>query len=201
MSSTKGLLIAIEGIDGAGKTTLAKGIVSSLRKEGIPADYTMEPTRELIGNLIRSLPDEYRDGRIEALLYAADRIHHYEKYIKPRLEAGIIVVVDRYIHSSIAYQGALGAPIHWIKTLNSQVKYPDLAFYIDVTVDLALSRISNSGRRKTFYEKRELLEKVRNIYLSLVEQGELILLDGTLGVNSLISEAVKTILEKIDKSQ
>ncbi len=197
MSNKKGLLIAIEGIDGAGKTTLAKGIVEVLRKRGLKTEYTMEPTRELIGNLIRSLPEEYRDGRIEALLYAADRLHHYVKYIRPRLEAGIIVVVDRYVHSSIAYQGALGAPIEWIRTLNNQVKYPDIAFYIDVSVDLALNRISNSGRKKTFYEKRELLYRVRRIYLELVEKGELILLDGTKDIHSLINKAVSIIVGKI----
>ncbi len=200
MSSKRGLLVAIEGIDGAGKTTLAKGIVYSLRTRGLQADYTMEPTRELIGNLIRSLPEEYRDGRIEALLYAADRLYHYQTYIKPRLENGIIVVVDRYIHSSIAYQGALGAPIDWIKTLNNQVKYPDIAFYVDVSVDVALSRISNSGRRKTFYERKELLNKVRKIYLDLVKIGELILLDGTMGADELVNKALNIILNRIAKN-
>lgn len=197
MLNKKGLLIAIEGIDGAGKTTLAKGIVFSLKARNLQADYTMEPTRELIGNLIRSLPEEYRDGRIEALLYAADRLYHYQTYIKPRLESGIIVVVDRYVHSSIAYQGALGAPIDWIKTLNSQVKYPDIAFYVDVSVDLALSRISNSGRKRTFYERRELLNKVREIYLNLVKSGELILLDGTMSADELVNKALNMILGKI----
>ncbi len=199
MLNKKGLLVAIEGIDGAGKTTLAKGIVSSLRAHGLKADYTMEPTRELIGNLIRSLPNEYRDGRIEALLYAADRLYHYESYIKPRLENGVIVVVDRYIHSSIAYQGALGAPIEWIRTLNSQVKYPDIAFYVDISVDMALSRISNSGRKKTFYERKELLKKVREIYLGLVKDGELILLDGTISADKLVASALRIILSKMVK--
>ncbi len=200
MSNKKGLLIAIEGIDGAGKTTLAKGIVYSLRARGLQADYTMEPTRELIGNLIRSLPEEYRDGRIEALLYAADRLHHYQTYIKPRLDSGVIVIVDRYIHSSIAYQGALGAPIDWIKILNNQVKYPDIAFYVDVSVDIALSRISNSGRKKTFYEKKELLNKVREIYLDLVKSGELILLDGTMSADELVNRALNIILNRITKN-
>lgn len=188
--SRRGLLIAVEGIDGAGKTTLARGIVKRIQDKGMLAHYTMEPTHNLIGELIRSLTIEYRDPRIEALLYAADRLHHYLNEIKVKLDEGYIVVVDRYIYSSIAYQGALGAPIDWIRLLNRYVPKPHLAFYIDIPIDVALKRIKTSRLKHSFYEEPGILERARRIYLDLVSQGELILLDGTKPPEIIIDKAL-----------
>ena len=117
----KGCLIAIEGIDGSGKTTIAKKIVEWLNKRNIKALYTSEPTRSPIGLLIKDKiisAEKRQDARIEALLFAADRLWHVIDEILPSLNKNIIVVTDRYYFSSIAYQGALGAPISWIKELN-----------------------------------------------------------------------------------
>ncbi len=178
LSRSKGLLVAIEGIDGSGKTTLAKNLVNKLQDKGYRVHYTFEPTRSIIGRLIRELPDEYRSPLIETLLYAADRVYHYLSEIKVKVNEGCIVIVDRYVYSSIAYQGALGAPLQWIREVNKYAPKPDLAFYIDVPVEVALQRLESTRKKKTFYEKRDLLERVRRIYLELVNAGELILLNG-----------------------
>lgn len=191
--SKRNLLIAIEGIDGSGKTTLAQGLVKELNNRGFLAHYTMEPTRNRIGELIRTLTPDYRDPRIEALLYAADRLHHYLNEIKVKLEEGYIVVADRYVYSSIAYQGALGAPIDWIISLNRHVPKPHIAFYIDIPIEEALKRIQASRPNRSFYEKINILEKVRMIYLDLVAKGELIQLDGMKPPKILIQEALEII--------
>ncbi len=178
LSGSKGILVAIEGIDGSGKTTLAKNLVNKLQDEGYRVHYTFEPTHSIIGRLIRELPDEYRSPLVETLLYAADRIHHYLSEIKVKVNEGYIVIVDRYVYSSIAYQGALGAPLQWIREVNRYAPKPDLAFYIDVPVEVAIQRLESTRKKKTFYEKRDLLERARRIYLELVNEGELVLLNG-----------------------
>ncbi len=194
LNKFKGLLVAIEGIDGSGKTTLAKNLVNRLQGKGYKVHYTFEPTHSIIGKLLRELPDNYRSPLIETLLYAADRVHHYLSEIKTKIDEGYIVIVDRYIHSSIAYQGALGAPLQWIIEVNRHVPKPDLAFYIDVPVEVAIQRLEASRKKKTFYEKKELLRKVRRIYLELVDKGELILLNGLEKPEEITRKAYNKIL-------
>ena len=191
----KGTLIAIEGLDGSGKTTISKAIVKWLSNIGLDAMYTAEPSTSPIGELIRSkiiLGEFRKDARIEALLFAADRLWHVLYEIKPLLEKGKIVVTDRYYFSSIAYQGALGIDLEWIKILNRFVVKPDLAIYIDVTPEEALARKKKEGL-KILFENLEYLRRVRQIYLDMVNSGELYLVDGMKKLEGVLSD-VKSII-------
>src|SRR5512137_26082 len=103
----KGLFLVIEGLDGSGKTTQTHLLAQKLSKN-YPVNLTAEPSRGKIGTFIRQCC-LYEDKRLpieaEALLFAADRIEHLQKEIKPAIDEGKIVICDRYIYSSLAYQG------------------------------------------------------------------------------------------------
>ena len=172
----RGLLIAIEGIDGAGKTTQARVLASWLRRNGVKARYTSEPTSGEIGALIRKHLGRRRySEEVVALLFAADRLEHVRTVIEPSLSKGITVVADRYLHSSIAYQTASTGRREWVRAVNSLAPAPDLSILIDLPVEEALRRIK---RRRYLYEHREFLERVREEYLNLAKEGHLIVVDG-----------------------
>ncbi|PUA31186.1 MAG: dTMP kinase [Candidatus Terraquivivens tikiterensis] len=172
----RGILVAVEGIDGAGKTTQSKALVRLLRKNGYDAIYTSEPTSVGVGKLLRRPGLGKVPPALEALLFAADRMEHVRRVIEPGLRKGYVIVSDRYVHSSIAYQGAMLGDAEWVRTVNRFAPKPDVAFLLDVEPRLALSRIR---RPRSRFERLELLEAVRKIYLEMAGAGELILLDGT----------------------
>jgi len=174
----KGIFICIEGLDASGKTTQVRFLVEELNRRGFEAVYTTEPSRGEIGRFIRKRVLQ-RKGRVpsvmEALLFAVDRIDHVEREIKPALKEGKIVVSDRYLYSSLAYQGAAGLDLNWIREINRLALTPDLAIYIDVPPETVFERIR---RRRTVMEEMQTQRKVREVYMSLVKAGTLVLIDG-----------------------
>ncbi|MCX6644179.1 MAG: dTMP kinase [Candidatus Bathyarchaeota archaeon] len=175
--SKKGVFICIEGLDGSGKTTQAVLLTERLHKSH-NAIYTAEPSHGKTGTFIREccLYEEKRlPTAAEALLFAADRIEHVENEIKPALAEGKLVICDRYIYSSLAYQGSAGLSLDWIKTINSHALQPDFGIFIDVSPERVLERLQ---RKKSVMETLETQQKVREIYLKFVEKGELIKIDG-----------------------
>ena len=130
----KGVFICIEGLDGSGKSTQAKLLTKKLNKAGYNAIYTAEPSQGKIGKFIRKrLFEQARmPTTAEALLFAADRIEHVQNQVAPALEEGKIVVSDRYVYSSLAYQGSAGLSLDWIEAVNANALKPDLCIFIDV---------------------------------------------------------------------
>jgi len=174
----KGIFICIEGLDGSGKTTHAHRIVRNLQKKGFDAVYTTEPSRGELGKFIRSsvLQGKKRAPRVvEALLFAVDRVEHLEKMVKPALEEGKIVISDRCMYSSFAYQGAAGLDLEWIEEINRMALPPDLALYIDVPPEVVVKRIK---RKKSVMERLETQRKVREDYMKYVKNGKLVPVDG-----------------------
>ncbi|WP_462258538.1 dTMP kinase [Vagococcus teuberi] len=179
----KGLFITIEGPDGAGKSTVIKKLVETLSREfSQPIVTTREPggipisekIREVILNPTHTMMDE----RTEALLYAAARRQHLIEKILPALDSGNMVLCDRFIDSSIVYQGAareIGVKeVRQINDFAIEGHYPDLTLYLDVEASVGLSRI-NKGRKKEELDRldKESLafhEKVRAAYLDLLEE-------------------------------
>jgi len=177
MLQKRGTFIVIEGLDGSGKTTQAKLLTAKLSRSH-NAVYTSEPSRGKIGTFIRNscLYGEKRlSSATEALLFAADRVDHVEKEIKPALAEGKLVVCDRYVYSSLAYQGSAGLSVEWIKEINRYALKPDLAVFIDVTPEKVLQRLK---RRKSVMENLETQRKVREIYQMSVSKGELVRING-----------------------
>ncbi len=175
--SRKGVFICVEGLDGSGKTTQAKILAERLNKN-YRTVYTAEPSHGKTGTFIREccLYDKRRlPIVVEALLFAADRIEHVEAEIKPALAEGKVVICDRYLYSSLAYQGSAGLNSDWIREINSYALKPDYAVFIDVPPERVLERLR---RRKSVMETLEIQRKVREVYLKFVDQGELMLFDG-----------------------
>lgn len=172
----KGLLIVLEGLDGAGKTTVAIEIVDMLSRRGYKALYTYEPFDSPFAQALSKVKSELSlSPLIDALAMACDRAYHVETIVMPHLEKGYVVVMDRYFYSTIAYQGAMGIDLEWLRILNSVFIKPDLAIYLDVEPDEGLRR--SRARKWVFYEKPEILRRAREIYLEMVRRGELILVD------------------------
>jgi dTMP kinase len=199
MESRKGLLICIEGIDGCGKTTHARLLVENLQKHGYDAFYTTEPTSGKIGSFIRRYLLECQERSssvIEALLFAADRVEHAESTIRPAIKQGKIVVSDRYIYSSMAYQGAAGLDLNWIWMVNRWIVKPDLALFIDVPPEIALKRIR---REKSVMETLDNQRKVRKVYLKFVEEGKLVRVDGNRSLTEVAAEILNIVLTHLKR--
>ena len=161
----KGLFIVIEGIDGSGKGTQSKLLCDWLNKQGFDSILTVEPTDGEIGKVLRrGLEKGSFKPASEALLFAADRVEHMT-FIGLEIEGGRNVVSDRYMQSSLAYQGAHGIDSEWIEGLNRFARKPDLLIILDLDPKLALERVSRRGGKTDYFEKIDFLTKVRRIYL------------------------------------
>ena len=173
----KGIFVVIEGLDGSGKTTQANLLAKKL-SQNYSVMLTAEPSQGKIGTFIRE-GCLYEDKRLpieaEALLFAADRIEHMQKEIKPALDKGKLVICDRYIYSSLAYQGSEGLSLDWIRTINARALQPDFSIFIDVAPERVLERLR---RKKSVMETLDTQKKVRDVYLEFVKKGELLRVDG-----------------------
>lgn len=200
MPGQRGVFVAFEGLDGSGKSTQIRLLTNKLKENGYDPFVTAEPTGTNIGMILR---DSIRDSRsriplvTEALLFAADRFEHVKNHIEPAVSAGKIVLSDRYLHSSIAYQGAQGLDRRWIKIVNRYASEADLSIYLDVTPEVGLERMKS--RQKTVFEVVSLQTKIREIYLELVNQGVLVLVDANRSILEVQNDIFKLILELLEK--
>lgn len=195
----KGLFICVEGLDGCGKTTQTKLLVRKLRKIGWDAVYTAEPSRGKIGKFIQKycLHGEKRTFPIvEALLFAADRFEHVEREVIPALNEGKIVVSDRYVYSSLAYQGATGLDLKWIEMINEHTIRPDLAIFVDVEPEAVIKRLKP---KKSVMENLETQRKVREVYVKFVEKGKLVRIDGNKSTKEVADDVLKVVLRFLEK--
>ena len=195
----RGFFICVEGLDGCGKTTQTKLLVRRLRRKRYDAIYTAEPSRGKIGKFIKRhcLHGEKRvSSIIEALLFAADRFEHVEDVIVPAIGKGKIVVSDRYVYSSLAYQGAAGLDSEWIAKVNEHAIHPDLAFFIDVKPEIVVKRLKP---KKSVMENLQTQQKVREVYMKFVENGELVKIDGNGSVQEVAESILKAALKGFGK--
>jgi dTMP kinase len=176
----KGKFISIEGLDRCGKSTHAKLLARWLRSKGHEVVVTDEPTDGAVGRVIKQiLRGELKVPLdIEALLFAADRVQHVVNVINPALQEGKIVVSERYVHSSLAYQSARGLSMNWIKKINKYAPKPDLTILIDVPTEVAFSRDRPSRSLDEFEKNLELQERVRRNYLHVAKAEGLKVVNG-----------------------
>ncbi len=197
----RGVFIVFEGIDGSGKSTHIKALAEELRGRGYSVLQTSEPSKDRIGNFIRRYA-ERNDSRLtpetEALLFAADRFEHVKTVIEPALKRGRIVISDRYFYSSLAYQGAGGLEVDWIREMNRFAPKPDLGILLDILPEFSLQRVN---RRKTVFEDSDYLRKVRNIYLQLVEEGELVRIDADKPRKAVQAEIFSLVQELLESER
>ena len=168
----RGLFIVIEGIDGTGKSTQARRLGEWLASQGREVVLSREPTAGPWGQKVR---ESAATGRLspedELEYFLNDRREHVAELIAPSLAAGKIVVLDRYYFSTMAYQGVRGFDPAEIRRKNEEfAPVPDLLLIMDLAVDAALERIGARGDTANEFEKRDNLERCREIFLSLKDE-------------------------------
>ncbi len=190
-----GLFISFEGIDGVGKSTQADLLEEFLADQGKTVVRTLEPGGTELGHEIRQLllHSGHVAPRAEALLYAADRGHHVATKIRPALAAGSVVTTDRYLDSSVAYQGAgrvLGADeVRNLSIWATEGLLPALTVLLDLDAETAVARRAKTGSApdRLEREKIEFFEKVRSCYLELAaaEAARFLVIDATETIESI----------------
>ncbi len=197
----RGKIIALEGIDGSGKTTISNMLYHTMRNQKVPIYYTFEPTYSRVGSIIHKIlrGDMKTSPAFLALMFASDRVYHFDEEIWPIVCEGTNVIVDRYIHSSIAYQGVALRDEKWVRLINQRVPPPDLGLYIDIEPREAVKRLLAMGRvrKPTIFEKIRFLTEVRRAYEAIVSRGELIEVDGNGDKEEVLSRARKIVATKL----
>ncbi len=206
------MFITLEGPEGSGKTTAVSFAVEELTRRGYQIVRTREPggteIAEQIRNVILDKNNVKMDPRTEALLYAASRRQHLVEKVWPALKEGKIVICDRYLDSSLAYQGgARGLGIDNILSINlfaTENTFPDLTLLFDIDPKIGLERIAKNKDREVNrldLEKLEFHNKVRNSFLELAKRypERFVIIDASKSVNEVQQDTLNAILERLCK--
>ena len=198
-----GLFITLEGGEGAGKTTIANAVIDKLSTLGIETLYTREPggikIAEKIREVILDRDHTEMDCRTEALLYAAARRQHLVEKVKPAMDEGRIVLCDRFVDSSIVYQGyARGIGMDEVREINQfaiEGFMPDLTIFFDIKPEIGLARIAANLEGLAFHEL---------VYEGYKKQAKMnperiVSVDATKSVEALTDEVCALILSKLNK--
>ena len=201
--STDGVFISFEGGEGTGKSTQSKLLADWLRQEGEEVVLSFEPGGTDLGKELRKILLGHQTGainpRAEALLYAADRAHHVEAVIRPALARGEVVINDRYMDSSIAYQGAgrilVPSEVARINRWATETLYPTLTILIDLPAVIGLGRLQSLDRLEA--EPVEFHERVRQefLQLALLDPERYLVVDGTMSVQEIHESIIARVAE------
>jgi dTMP kinase len=184
--------IVFEGIDGSGKSTQCSLLYNFIESKNISTQLLYEPTSGKYGQMIRKFLQEKTPLPVEEQihLFIEDRREDYNLNIRPCIENGITIVMDRYFYSNAAYQGfgKISPPEIIRQNLNEGFPIPDRGYYIDIDPQIAMKRITaRSGPGKTeLFEKRTFLEDVRKNFLSMSDE-HFLTVDGSLAVDEIFN--------------
>ena len=206
------MFITIEGTEGSGKTTVAKELAKLLTSNGYEVVHTREPggtpISESIRNVILDKNNTSMDGRTEALLYAASRRQHLVEKIWPALKEGKIVLCDRFLDSSLAYQGyARGLGYDEVLNINlfaTENTYPDLTLFFVIEPEAGLQRIAKNKNREVNrldLEKLPFRQKVYDAFIELSKKfpERYVTIDASQSLEKVIKDAYNAILERLGK--
>ncbi|MFA7507534.1 MAG: dTMP kinase [Bacilli bacterium] len=203
------LFITFEGGEGTGKTTVINNLYNYLISLGYDVIKTREPGGSKISESIRGIildrNNTIMDYKTEALMYAASRRQHLIEVIIPALKKNKIVICDRYIDSSLAYQGyARGLGIEQVKTINEYAisgYWPDLTIYIDLDPNMGINRIKNNNRDVDRLDEETISfhEKVREGYIKLIDlyPNRIKKIDGNVSLDILTQIAKEIVVNKL----
>ena len=207
---SKGFLVSLEGPEGAGKTSVLEALIPVLEDRGVEVLTTREPGGVLIGEEIREVildPSHTEmDPKTELLLYIASRRQHLVEKVLPALAAGKLVIMDRFIDSSVAYQGfGRGLDIDaidWLNQFATDGLKPDLTLYFDIEVEEGLARIAANSNREVNrldMEGLDLHRKVRQGYLSLLERegNRIEKIDASLPLDQVIENTQQLLFDRM----
>ncbi|WP_081907500.1 MULTISPECIES: dTMP kinase [Luteibacter] len=196
-----GLLVAIEGIDGAGKTTLAHTLRDTLAPAGTPVALSKEPTTGQWGMRMRASASTGRLTPDEELrLLILDRKEHVAELIGPALARGEIVILDRYFPSNVAYQGAAGLDTGALLEANAFAPRPDLLLLLDLEPRVGLERIRKRGDKPNHFETSDNLDRCRSIFRGL-GLGHTVVIDATQTAEAVAHEALGHVREALAAKQ
>lgn len=204
-----GRFIVIEGLDGSGISTQTRRLASALDARNEPYYCTREPSDGPIGSQIRLA----LTGRVAfapetlALLFAADRLDHVQHAIKPRLEAGVHVLCERHVLSSLAYQGSELADVEWVATINrpaTRAIAPDLTLFLDVPPEVSLQRIDAGRHTRELFEHEAGLERTRQAFGRAIDRvrsagGRVDILDAARAIGDVADDILTRVLEIIGR--
>jgi dTMP kinase len=211
MKKRKNLFIALEGIDGSGKSTQTKLLAEQLTRQGHKVYTTFEPTDSAIGSILRNIlkGETKADYRTIAGLFVADRLDHLLNDVNgivKKLDEGFTVITDRYYFSSYAYQGA-HVNMDWVIQANSmsaEILRPDVNIFIDVSPQVSMQRINSNRNNVELYETLENLQLIRTKYLEAFEklkfEENIVIIDGNRSLD-LIGKDIWLEVSKIIKMQ
>jgi len=190
------VLINLEGIDGCGKSTQCKLLMEKFQKENENVVILKEPTDGKYGQKLWEMLGGQREATTEEILdlFVKDRREHVDEKIKPALDDGKIVLMDRYYYSTIAYQAAAGIDVERIRKDNEFAPKPDIVLIFDLPVDLAMERVRGHSVADAF-EKEEHLEKVRKAYLNLEDDPLVRIIDSTRTPEDIFAEVWNLVSE------
>ena len=205
------MFITFEGPDGSGKSTIIKRVFEKLSKEGYQIVLTREPGGKLIAEKIRDIildnANQELDARTEALLYASSRRQHLVEKIWPALKEGKIVLCDRFLDSSLAYQGG-GRSLGIQNVLNvnlfaTENTYPDLTLFFDISPELGLKRVNQDKKRvadRLDNENENFHDKVYEAFKKIVDdnQNRIVTIDASKSIEEVTENAYQIIKEKLN---
>ncbi len=210
----RGLLITFEGSEGCGKSTQIARLVGRLKSRGMPCEVTREPGGTRLGEAIRHLLKFAPEGQgmtpeAELLLFAASRAQLVREKLEPLLESGVTVIADRFLDSTVVYQGlARGLDAQEVRRINDFAVgscRPDLTFVLDVETELARRRVLQDANREAQHDRMEsealpFYERVRQGYLELAsrEPERMIVLDGSREADGVEDAIWQTLNERTD---
>jgi len=208
---SKGFLVSLEGPEGAGKTSVLEALLPILEENGVEVLTTREPGGVLIGEKIREVildPSHTQmDAKTELLLYIASRRQHLVEKVLPALEAGKLVIMDRFIDSSVAYQGfGRGldvADIEWLNQFATDGLKPDLTLYFDIDVEEGLARIAKNKNREVNrldLEGLEMHQRVRQGYLYSLEKDpeRLVKIDASQALEAVVKDSLAVLNQHLN---
>lgn len=204
-----GIFITLEGPDGSGKTTIANRIVKTLEEKGFSCVHTREPggidIAEQIRNVILDPKNTSMDPRTEALLYAASRRQHLVEKVFPALKENKIVICERFLDSSLAYQG-FGRNLGFDEVLKInefaiEDCFPDLTIYLDINEEEGLKRIGDRAfKDRLDQESIDFHHRVKQGYDEVLKRfkDRIVIVDATNSIEEVTNDCVNIILDKIN---
>lgn len=199
------MLVTVEGIDGAGKSTVVEGMRDEFGAEAV---FTHEPTDSWLGEAVeRSIQDDDSVPLADLFLFVADHADHIKRVVKPALADGELVICDRYVDSRYAYQGAtleewdeevFDDALGWVRSVHEGwTVVPDLTLLLDLPPDEAVSRLE--GERMKF-EHTDFLRKVRENYLTLARnEDRFVVVDATRDADAVVETCVEAVRSRSEE--
>jgi len=197
--------IVLEGIDGSGTTTHSRLLTNFLEEKGFKVHLTKEPSSSIIGELLKKiLLDKNIPPETDALLFAADRLYHYKNEIKRKIDDNFIVISDRYLESSIAYQSSQSneITIEWIENINKFIGIPDITIILDLPTEISLERklanLKSMGKNQEKFEDIEFLVKARNKFIKRAKEKGYKIINSEKSIELVQNEIRDYIKSKLD---